>query len=577
MKKLYTLLLGVAVALSASATTASRLAKVQKTAEAAKIEFSNIRTTGNAVVGESKIQSSFQKAPARITPVENWVDVRTVKYTDDLMTTFMEEGKEVSQTMDVMLQQLDGDDTQFRLVNPYKNWVSPFADVKVDDSKDYYIKFKIEGDLVCVYGGETGVLAATNEEMTEFAPISFKTQAQDFADEYALSMIEQVCPGICGVYNAGTVTYPIGFEAEGKSYVNFLMWIGSEEPENGRYAGANLSGKFRIVMDENAKDYSFKFTTPSECISDSNIQFTLESGADINDVKILLFPGGWFTANEDNFSFIEENLNESLQSLPAINGSMNLPLSNVEDGPATFFALAYDATGTRVKATALHLLITADNAADWSYIGMATFTESLMSSVWVDSNKNPWNAETYEVEMEQHKTQKGLYRLKNIYTNTKWTYSQANAHPATGCNHYLYIDATNPNAVEIPLSYPGFESSQYGHEMIASFNSIYEGGTADKSGKFADNKITFPADCILETTPGDIDPDKGTQNWYKVNSNGNFQVVLPTSGINDAVIDLDNNAPVEYFNLQGVRVANPAAGELVIKRQGETVTKTIVR
>ena len=44
MKKLYTLLLGVAVALSASATTASRLAKVQKTAEAAKIEFSNIRT-----------------------------------------------------------------------------------------------------------------------------------------------------------------------------------------------------------------------------------------------------------------------------------------------------------------------------------------------------------------------------------------------------------------------------------------------------------------------------------------------------------------------------------------------------
>ncbi len=38
-----------------------------------------------------------------------------------------------------------------------------------------------------------------------------------------------------------------------------------------------------------------------------------------------------------------------------------------------------------------------------------------------------------------------------------------------------------------------------------------------------------------------------------------------------------NDAPVEYFNLQGVRVNNPAAGQLVIKRQGSEVTKTIIR
>jgi len=37
------------------------------------------------------------------------------------------------------------------------------------------------------------------------------------------------------------------------------------------------------------------------------------------------------------------------------------------------------------------------------------------------------------------------------------------------------------------------------------------------------------------------------------------------------------DAPVEYFNLQGVRVANPEAGQLVIKRQGSTVTKIVVR
>lgn len=41
----------------------------------------------------------------------------------------------------------------------------------------------------------------------------------------------------------------------------------------------------------------------------------------------------------------------------------------------------------------------------------------------------------------------------------------------------------------------------------------------------------------------------------------------------DAVAD----GPVEYFNLQGMRVANPQAGTLVIRRQGDKVSKLIVR
>lgn len=39
----------------------------------------------------------------------------------------------------------------------------------------------------------------------------------------------------------------------------------------------------------------------------------------------------------------------------------------------------------------------------------------------------------------------------------------------------------------------------------------------------------------------------------------------------------DVNAPVEYFNLQGQKVLNPAAGQLVIKKQGGKVTKMIAR
>ena len=46
-----------------------------------------------------------------------------------------------------------------------------------------------------------------------------------------------------------------------------------------------------------------------------------------------------------------------------------------------------------------------------------------------------------------------------------------------------------------------------------------------------------------------------------------------TSGI--AEISVDENAPVEYFNLQGCRIAAPVKGQVVIKRQGTKVSKLI--
>lgn len=50
---------------------------------------------------------------------------------------------------------------------------------------------------------------------------------------------------------------------------------------------------------------------------------------------------------------------------------------------------------------------------------------------------------------------------------------------------------------------------------------------------------------------------------------------LPDSGLDD--IEVENNAPVEYFNLQGMPVSNPAAGQPVIRRQGSKNYKVIIR
>lgn len=55
-------------------------------------------------------------------------------------------------------------------------------------------------------------------------------------------------------------------------------------------------------------------------------------------------------------------------------------------------------------------------------------------------------------------------------------------------------------------------------------------------------------------------------------------ITVTTSGVYDSVdeITVDENAPVEYYNLQGVRVANPENG-LYIRRQGSKVTKVLIK
>ncbi|MDE6339691.1 MAG: hypothetical protein K2K97_07895, partial [Muribaculaceae bacterium] len=46
------------------------------------------------------------------------------------------------------------------------------------------------------------------------------------------------------------------------------------------------------------------------------------------------------------------------------------------------------------------------------------------------------------------------------------------------------------------------------------------------------------------------------------------------TGINDVIED-NVNAPAVYYNLQGIRINQPNAGQLVIRRQGNKTTKLI--
>lgn len=72
----------------------------------------------------------------------------------------------------------------------------------------------------------------------------------------------------------------------------------------------------------------------------------------------------------------------------------------------------------------------------------------------------------------------------------------------------------------------------------------------------------------------------GTPGCYGVYENAEIQLdmALVTAGIEEIGADRDNSdAPVVYYNLQGVRINYPAPGQVVIRRQGSDVTKIIVK
>lgn len=71
------------------------------------------------------------------------------------------------------------------------------------------------------------------------------------------------------------------------------------------------------------------------------------------------------------------------------------------------------------------------------------------------------------------------------------------------------------------------------------------------------------------------DANSGDGYWHAYADIKLEKVEKGDSGVDGIEAD-DENAPVEYYNLQGIRVANPENG-IFIKKQGKKVSKTAIR
>lgn len=229
-----------------------------------------------------------------------------------------------------------------------------------------------------------------------------------------------------------------------------------------------------------------------------------------------------------------------------------------------------------------------DPNTDWEDIGMALYTDSFTEGLYTSS---PVYGE-WEVPVQRKISNPEYYRLVNPYANYKspiagMTFDKENDYNL----EFIVRKYEGFSLVGIPDFNTGLYLKGYGYYSVGNQASELVRNITDYLGLYYsyigclgymedDNVITFSSHCMIDYTMiqnmfawfGDYDPDYGT--FYSANSKGNFKIVLPDpSGISN--ISADTEAPVQYFNLQGVRVENPAKGQLLIKRNGSKSEKII--
>ena len=232
----------------------------------------------------------------------------------------------------------------------------------------------------------------------------------------------------------------------------------------------------------------------------------------------------------------------------------------------------------------------ADTSADWQTVGEeggAQITDDgWVCPMW--TFEFPALACTYQV----NKTNSNLVRITGAYStmNEVGGYNfNLSALPGE-----IVFNITDPTCVIVEMNhFSGYQSEDEGMYYLynleatnieegLSYEECIEGIKAffgeDAVSTFdTENGVLNIKNCVFGFT-GQADRAQALNEWLPASAQctETATIVLP-EGWNSAIkgIEADNtNAPVEYFNLQGIRVANPENG-VFIRRQGTQVTKVV--
>lgn len=337
-----------------------------------------------------------------------------------------------------------------------------------------------------------------------------------------------------------------------------------------RVSKQKIADAGEFVQDEEVWCYPMKFDVVDNMISNETevnyIEFTYyPEGVEMNNGSIS-YVGGWL-AESDYHQFVF-NTPSYFGSSSGFKGGWKymLRFPSIEQiYPGASFE--YD-------------------ESEWYEVGNATLDEGWLRALTGDS------LEPYQVPVLKNRNVPTDLLLVNPYgKNTPYGEINDNANG----QGFIYLDVANPDCVILrPNVDNGFVSYEYiGYKCLMTSTSVegmqvyYEGLDIedilaeaemydDEVARFTDDNTVYVPYCRFQFAFDLQNADQWMNSSTKEPIEMYTTITLPeaATGVNTIISDVEN-APKRFFNLQGVEIANPAEGELVIVKQGNKASKVI--
>lgn len=174
----------------------------------------------------------------------------------------------------------------------------------------------------------------------------------------------------------------------------------------------------------------------------------------------------------------------------------------------------------------------------------ALFRDGFFSDLF----KGSWKGNYLETEVEiwQRRDKPGYYRLHNVYDgeflarlilgdeeyNKEADKYKKQYASYVDKDHYIYLDASDPEKVYFPMQYTGFADPSMGNAIIGSdVDEVVASGSNNLYGTNVDNVVTFPKNSLLF--------ELGMYYGYS-NISGKTRIVLPGGKAEDYYLDLES-------------------------------------
>lgn len=227
----------------------------------------------------------------------------------------------------------------------------------------------------------------------------------------------------------------------------------------------------------------------------------------------------------------------------------------------------------------------------WKVVGSAKLEDAWICPSYKFNNGTQVIPSEYPLTAELHQNvdNEKLFRLWRPFHDSDWILVGQNQ---SSFNGQIVFDITDPDHVVVKAGMPAGFKNQNGDFYVFGMLGFQINILGDNYNEtmlptiyeFMEEKgqpFDTYADGVVSINYSAFDTNNKCSNAYTWKENQYIvsKIYLPDelAEIQAPIVDNDANAPVEYFNLQGVRIQNPENGQVVIRRQGSKVSKIFVK